>query len=422
MTDQTANMGKKSFTEAYHPLRFKHPNNFPYSLRCSDDNFSASFEKDDVVVEVPIVYMPSEDKPETPNHTYSSASAFDITLKSSTPTDHRQRSILLKSLQVLPELIGSDTTIPPRPQRRRPSILRKPLLIPCRHPLPPLPSLPPPPPTNRSHPAPKITLAPMQARPRCDGVPQTPSSQAPARLTSLLTNVLSVMNTIMDRKHNVQEEDAILLHLTELVAIMQEEAEALLDLADLVEEFVEQVEITSEVADVEGWVEELGLDQARAQVGTSSMKAESIMASMPVSKNATGRHGHRAHHEREGSFDSAVGMIDESEFDGVARELRESIHRDVVLQVAQMGKRERERGNLIEIGKTGVQRAGEKKLDTQFLTHHQKAPLGSTKLTKRRPHRDELPCLESGLVPSPLQVFKRSLVKNNGKERPPRWI
>ncbi|KAK2624028.1 hypothetical protein QTJ16_006662 [Diplocarpon rosae] len=412
----------KSDSTKSHPLRFRHPNYFPPSLKSSYDNFSTSFEEDEVDVEVPIVFVPPEDHPETLNHRYPSVSAFGVVWSSSTSTDRRQRSTLLESLQVPPspgyfegELMRSRTTTFPTPLRRRPNISLKPLSIPhC--------SLPPVPPTQHSHPAPKITLAPMQTRPRRDGVPQTPSSLAPARMTGLLTDLLSIMNTIMDRKQSIQEEDTMLLHLTELVAIMQEEAEALLDLADLVEEFVEQVEITSDVADVEGWVEISGLDQAATKVGTTVDKVEGIMASMPGKNAFTGNHGYRVNHEREKSFDSALGMIDESELDGISRELRESTHQDFALQVAQMGRRGRARGNLIEIGKRRVRLSERKTLNTQFIPHHQKAPLGSTGLDKGTPHRDTVPFRDFASSPSPSRTLKQNFLENSWKQRPPRWI
>jgi hypothetical protein len=91
------------------------------------------------------------------------------------------------------------------------------------------------------------------------GRPPTLSSTAPANLTGLLQDVLGIMNTIMDSRAEVGEEDAILQELTELVVIMQEEAEMLVEVRDLMEEYCEGMEVEVEVREMEVWCFELGI-------------------------------------------------------------------------------------------------------------------------------------------------------------------
>jgi hypothetical protein len=88
--------------------------------------------------------------------------------------------------------------------------------------------------------------------------PPTPYLAAPANLTNLLQDVLGIMNTIMESRAKVEEEDAILQELTELVVIMQEEAEMLVEVSDLVEEYCGEVEFEAEVWEMEEWCFELG--------------------------------------------------------------------------------------------------------------------------------------------------------------------
>lgn len=115
--------------------------------------------------------------------------------------------------------------------------------------------------------------------------PPTPSSVAPANLTNLLQDVLGIMNTIMDSRVQVEEEDVILQDLTELVVIMQEEAEMLVEVSDLVEEYCREVEMEVEIKELKGWWFELG-------IGDRIIEGD----------------GKRLGHERE---DSGVGLNDE---------------------------------------------------------------------------------------------------------------
>jgi len=122
--------------------------------------------------------------------------------------------------------------------------------------------------------------------------PPTPSSVAPANLTNLLQDVLSVMNTIMESRADVEEEDAILQELAELVVIMQEEAEMLIEVSDLVDEYCGEIESEAEIQEMEEWCLELGIGNGNS----------------PSINRATPRVGH----ERE---DSGVGL-DEKYEDG----------------------------------------------------------------------------------------------------------
>jgi hypothetical protein len=88
--------------------------------------------------------------------------------------------------------------------------------------------------------------------------PPTPSSVAPANLTNLLQDVLGIVNTIMESRAEVEEEDAIFQELTELVVIMQEEAEMLVEVSDLVEEYCGEIEVEVEAQGMEEWYFELG--------------------------------------------------------------------------------------------------------------------------------------------------------------------
>jgi len=89
--------------------------------------------------------------------------------------------------------------------------------------------------------------------------PPAPSSVAPANLTNLLQDVLGVMNTIMESRAEVEEEDAILQELAELVFIMQEEAEMLIEVSDWVEEYCGEIESEAEIQEMEEWCLELGM-------------------------------------------------------------------------------------------------------------------------------------------------------------------
>ena len=81
--------------------------------------------------------------------------------------------------------------------------------------------------------------------------PPTLSSAVPANLTGLLQDVLGIMNTIVDSRAEVGEEDAVLEELTELAVIIQEEAEMLVEVRDLVEEYCEVMEVEVEVREME---------------------------------------------------------------------------------------------------------------------------------------------------------------------------
>jgi hypothetical protein len=121
--------------------------------------------------------------------------------------------------------------------------------------------------------------------------PATSSSLAPANLTNLLQDVLGIMNTIMDFRVAVEEEDAVLQGLAELVVIMQEEAELLIEASDLVEEYCGEVEVEVELKEMEEWCFELGF-------GHNEMGEQGNMK--------------KPGHERD---DSGVGLDDESILD-----------------------------------------------------------------------------------------------------------
>lgn len=84
-----------------------------------------------------------------------------------------------------------------------------------------------------------------------------PHTLAPAHLTRLLQDVLSIMNSLMEEKAIVQE-DALLMELTDMVVILQEEAENLMFMVDLVEEYMEEVEI--------GWIDGIMLQTPTVDV------------------------------------------------------------------------------------------------------------------------------------------------------------
>jgi hypothetical protein len=73
--------------------------------------------------------------------------------------------------------------------------------------------------------------------------PLSPSANAPANLTGLLQDVLSIMNGIMQEQSIVQMEakalDGFLHDLTQLVVIIQDEAVSMIEHAELVEEYVQ---------------------------------------------------------------------------------------------------------------------------------------------------------------------------------------
>jgi len=117
-----------------------------------------------------------------------------------------------------------------------------------------------------------------------------PSLLVPANLTNLVQDVLGIMNKIMDSRAAIEEEDAILQGLAELVVIMQEEAELLIEANDLVEEYCGEVEVEVEVKEME-WCFELGF-------GHNEMGEQGDMK----------RPGHE-------SKDSGVGLDDESMLD-----------------------------------------------------------------------------------------------------------
>jgi hypothetical protein len=67
------------------------------------------------------------------------------------------------------------------------------------------------------------------------------------------------MNTIMESRAEVEEEEAILQELAELGFIMQEEAEMLIEVSDLVEEYCGEIESEAEIQEMEEWCLELGM-------------------------------------------------------------------------------------------------------------------------------------------------------------------
>ena len=314
------------------------------------------------------MFMMPEYHPNAHNDSLSSSSSFDIVLTTPTPTERKQRNTLLSAVP-LPDIPSvtdyfasdfmfgeDDVSTPPIPMRRRPSLNLRPLSIPPRGPMPSLPNTSP---TNHfsSSDSTPTTATPTRPRRSRENAPPTPSSQAPEKMTNLLTEVLNIMNTVMEQQHSVQEEDAILSDLTELVVIMQEEAEALLHLADLVEEYVEEVDISKEAAEIEAWVEDLGLDEMPEVSDGSGETTETELDVVPIIVDSEKRARNKTH-ARDDSFDSALGLDDEGPL-GHSRNMSETIHQAAVVQIAQLRKTESEarRGNLVEIGRRAMERS-----------------------------------------------------------------
>lgn len=331
------------------------------------------------------------------------SSSVDFVLTSPTPPlqDFPRRKTLLASLPLpdrapTPDYFAfddamSDIKTPPIPPRRKPY----PIVV------PPLKPLPRPPAMIDSFPSPP---SPPKSTP-----PPTPSSLAPVKMTGLLTEVLSIMNSIMSEQQTVQTEEDLLSDLTELVVIMQEEAEALLNLADLVEEFVEEVEVAAEVAEIEDWVEDLDLERV-GTAGPISEDDEGFQKSSEYASPTKEKNGHG----RDDSIDSAVWMNDEGDGYGNAGELRESLHQGVALALTKI---ERERGSLIEIGKRAIAREAGADKKTVVVPSR---GFGSTKarkggsLRRTEVHAD---FRDSGLdIKSPVKLTKQK------KKKSRRWI
>lgn len=234
-----------------------------------------------------------------------------------------------------------------------------------------------------------LPLTPQSPAPSATfpSTPPTPSSTAPEVMTSLLQEVLGIMNGIMSHHSTVQEEDQFLRELTELVVIMQQEAEDLLALADLVEEYVEEVEVAEQVADTEDWVDDLDLGYYGFVEGEGGKEC--------------GR-GHKRD-------DSAVGLDDDSD-DFHAGELRESVYREVPIIRRQTP--ERKEVELVEIPRSP--RIVAKDVDPMEI---QRVPIISTlQLRKGKLKEPPSPFRDSGLgAPSP-----KSSVRC--KKKSPRWI
>ncbi|KAH7323807.1 hypothetical protein BKA65DRAFT_555479 [Rhexocercosporidium sp. MPI-PUGE-AT-0058] len=408
------------------------------------------------------MFMMPKYRPNTHNDTLSSSTIFDIVLPTPTPTEREKRNKLLTS-QPLPDMpdvfecfasddmnVEEDILTPPIPIRRRPSLNLQPLSIPTRGPLPPLPTTPR---STRFH---STTSTPTTSTSRSSrslgkDVPPTPSSLAPEKMTNLLTEVLNIMNTIMDQQHSVQEEDAILADLTELVVIMQEEAESLLHLAGLVEEFVDEVEISKEAAEIEHWVENLGLDEMPEVSEGSGQATETESDVVPVIiKSESESQGKSIGHGREDSFDSALGLDDDSggPILGHVRDMSETIHEAAIVQIAQLRKSESEtrRGNLVEIGRRAMERSEvttslPRTPRTRQMSHtpkakylpHRKASLGCIRLEKDNTKKGKLrklpppphsPFRDSALIMSPTGSlgFKAKAKVDRGVVHSPRWI
>lgn len=141
-------------------------------------------------------------------------------------------------------------------------------------------------------------------------VPQPPMSSPslPLHLTSLLQEILSIMNTVMEEKSRVENEDVVLSGMAELVAIMQEEAEMLVEVGDLVEELKGEIEVVRGVGEWEGWIfkgSESGsvISQSGAELENSNSEKRAMVDEK------------RAWHERQ---DSGVGLEDEDLLIGMA--------------------------------------------------------------------------------------------------------
>lgn len=178
--------------------------------------------------------------------------------------------------------------------------------------------------------------------------PPTPSSQVPQNVTTLLTDVLSIMNSIMSQQALVASENELLEDLTELVVILQEEAEEMLMLADLVEEYKEELETGEDVVGLEAWAEDMGIGMGTEELDgeverysglgnerNGSEHYQSVDAyekkrdsSRQIERSRERDMNAEFGHERDESFDSGVGMVTRDEVrgsDGHTGELRLSL-------------------------------------------------------------------------------------------------
>ncbi|CZR56408.1 uncharacterized protein PAC_06296 [Phialocephala subalpina] len=320
------------------------------------------------------------------NHFPPSSSSEDINNYNEGGEDHWSYQ---HQYQLSPSLIDDDEEVPivfRKPsdievERERRLVVRNPdIKSPSRLPagqqpnwplIPPplamIPSPPPPAPTpppmhvsterHRPRPLPPITPTRSNSRPLLlppnlshhqeyqYREPPTPSSQAPKNVTGLLTDVLSIMNSIMSQQALVASENELLEDLTELVVILQEEAEEMLQMADLVEEYCDEIEVEVqgelERESLEEWADDLGLrfsgDGGLGIAGLDSVIEQYRgMGGNERGWEEEGGYGYEDAgygHDRGDSLDSGIGMgrredvVEEREQDGHVGELRLSLHR-----------------------------------------------------------------------------------------------
>ncbi|KAL2062888.1 hypothetical protein VTL71DRAFT_5960 [Oculimacula yallundae] len=362
-----------------YPFRNKHTNHFlpvPPSEKDSD-HLSLHMPEYRSDEEVPIVLMIPEYHPESHNRSFFSSSTLDIVLTAPTPTERKHRHQTLTSVPLpkwpfvteMPSVTEyftsdyidseDDVSTPPVPLRRRPSLNLKPLSIPPRGPLPPLPITPRSARFSSNSNTPTTTTStPKRSRHQQAISPPTTASLAPEKMTNLLTEVLNIMNSIMNQKQSIAEDASVLGDLAELVVIMQEEAEGLLHLAGLVEEFVEEVDTMKEAAEIEAWVAEMGLDDLPEISDASSGETTETESNTTTPVNTkVDTQGKLSNHARDYSVDSALGLDDGPS--GHVRDVSETIHQAAIIQIAQLRKTESEirRGNLIEIGRRAMERS-----------------------------------------------------------------
>ncbi|KAF8848528.1 hypothetical protein BDZ45DRAFT_698323 [Acephala macrosclerotiorum] len=341
-------MWKVDSDRAY-PFRHKHANHFQPSPSSSDINNCNEEEEDhwsyqnryqlspsliDEDEEVPIVFRRPLD--------------FEV--------EGERRPVVRN-----PDIV-SPSGLPVAQQPNSPLIPPPPAMLPAPNPHSPPPQAPTPPPmhasTERHRPRPLPPITPTRSNSRSLLLPPnlsyhqeyreppTPSSQAPKNVTGLLTDVLSIMNSIMSQQALVASENELLEDLTELVVILQAEAEEMLQLADFVEEYCDEIEVEVqgelEREGLKEWADDLGLrfggDGGLGTAGLDSV-IEQYRRMGDDERGCEANYGYDGYddagygHEREDSLDSGIGMgtrddvLEERGQDGHVGELRLSVYK-----------------------------------------------------------------------------------------------
>ncbi|KUJ17680.1 uncharacterized protein LY89DRAFT_733513 [Mollisia scopiformis] len=400
-------MWKVESNKAY-PFRHKHANHFPPSPS-SGDILAEEGEGNRWSYQLsPTPFSDEEEEEE------------EVPIFFRSPSEEQERRIILSTQTMSP------SRLPAAQQPNWP-------LIP-----PPLLALPPPPPPPRAPTPPPLHISTQRHKPKPRPLPPTrplllppnlspfsepptPSSQAPQTLTGLLTDVLSIMNSIMSQQALVASENELLEDLTELVVILQEEAEEMLAMADLVEEFVEEVEVGEVVGGLEVWAGELGLGLGIGGVGgdgDGEGEWEEEYGGGGRERERDGRCGH----EREESFDSGVGMEmseevrEERDRDGHVGELRLSLYRP-----KEAGRRAEDSGGRlkeIENGRRSKRDKKEATMSRELVKVDRGEMVLSSKPKKDRQRGPPLQFRDSGLE----LLSPQNSPKRNRSSTKPRWI